>query len=66
MRRQLVNEKREERTEAEVHGNVEIDSVDSPIRACGISMLMRSHVLMRFAHAHEVLLCQGQGITKAY
>jgi hypothetical protein len=38
----------------------EIDSDDSPICACGISMLMR------FTYAHEVLLCQGQGITREY
>jgi len=48
MRRELVNGKREGRTEAEAEAEIhEKADIDSVICACGIPMLMR------FSHAHE-------------
>jgi hypothetical protein len=41
MRRELVNRQREEQAEAEVDEKADIDSVDSPICACGSPMLMQ-------------------------
>jgi hypothetical protein len=56
IRRELVNRKREE-AEAEVDEKAEIDSIDSLICACG------SPMLMTFPHAHDVLLCEREGIA---
>jgi hypothetical protein len=38
----------------------EVDSVDSLICACG------THMLMTFSPAHDVLLCEREGIAKVY
>jgi hypothetical protein len=40
-------------------GKSSIDSIDSLI--CG----WVTHMLMRFSHAHEVILCEREGITRA-
>jgi hypothetical protein len=60
MRRELVNRQREEQAEAEVDEKADIDSIDSPICACGSSMRMT------FPHAHDVLLCEREGIARVY
>jgi predicted RNase H-like nuclease len=54
-----VNRQREEQAEAEaeVDEKADIDSVDSPICACGSSMLMT------FPRTHDVLLCEREGIA---
>jgi hypothetical protein len=60
MRRELVNRQREEQAEAEVDEKADIDSIDSPICACGSSLLMR------FFHAHAGFLCEREGIMRMY
>jgi len=43
-----------------LNDEAEIDSVDSLIRACG------SPMLMTFPHAHDVFLCEHEGIARVY
>jgi hypothetical protein len=61
---QLTTKQWEEPADAEAGAEVdeiaEIDSIDSPICACGSSMLMT------FSHAHDVLLCEQEGIARVY
>ena len=60
MRRELVNRQREEQAEAEVDEKADIDSIDSPY----------AHVVLpcscEFPHAHDVLLCEHEGIARVY
>jgi len=66
MRRELVNRQKEEQAEAEVDEKVDIDSIDSLICACGSSMLMRFSHAHDVPHAHDVLLCEREGIARVY
>jgi hypothetical protein len=70
MRRELVNRQREEPDEAEAEAETDekadIDSIDSPYAHVVLPCSCDSPMLMTFPHAHEVLLCEREGVTRVY
>jgi hypothetical protein len=70
LRRKLMYKQRKEQTEAEAEAELDEkigdDSIDFLICECGTPMLMRFLHFHEFSHAHEVLLCERQGIAGAF